>query len=362
MVPYYILLAGILLTGVPLSRTLWGRRVFACVMTAVFSVMAGLRFSVGWDFTSYVTFFGVSPFVSIENIYSSKTEKGYALLNRILAEVSIDSKVILFAVGIVVAVGFMMFLYRFATPLWLGTFLFVAIGFYYNSFCFMRQILAAVIMLWALRYIHENRFLRYALLVVLASCFHLSAVVMLPLYFAAKIPVTRTVLGIYSVLSVIAFVYSYEIIGVVTNFFYKHYIPTNVHVIKGLSWVYFAFSLAMFLLCFVLRESLWELRAQNKTLLSLMFFATFFDFISVKHSIISRVGVLFMAAPTLILLCDSFVVLTDKLRAYARSRSLVPLADFAGLIVGLGFVTFALAFHHILMLNNYNGVVPYRIH
>jgi hypothetical protein len=55
-------------------------------------------------------------------------------------------------------------------------------------------------------------------------------------------------------------------------------------------------------------------------------------------------------------------VLTDKLRAYARDRALMPLADFAGLIVGTGFVMFALVFHHILMLNNYNGVVPYRIH
>ena len=362
MLPYYTLLAGILLAGIPLSRTLWGRRVFAFTMTVVFSMMAGLRFSVGWDFTSYVTFFGVSPFVSLESIYSSKTEKGYALLNRILAEVSIDLKVILFAVGIVVAVGFMMFLYRFATPLWLGTFLFVALGFYYNSFCFMRQIIAAVVMLWALRYIHERRFLRYALLVVLASCFHLSAVVMLPLYFAAKIPITRTVLAVYSFISILIFTYSYQIIDLVTTVFYKTYVPTNVHVIKGLNWVYFGFSLAMFLLCFVLRKSLWEMRPLNKTLLSLMFFATLLDLIAVKHSIISRVGVLFMAAPTLILMCDSFVVLTEKLRNYARSRSLVPLADFAGLIVGVGFVTFALVFHHILLLNNYNGVVPYRIH
>jgi hypothetical protein len=361
MLAYYALISLILLAGPLMGRTVWGKRLFAALMTAVFSLMAGLRFSVGWDYTSYVTYFGMSAFAPIEKLYGSRTEKGYAILNRILAETSIDSRFLMFFVGITVSLGFMLFFYRFASSLWMASFLFVALGFYYNTLCFLRQIIAAVILLWALRYAHERRFSRYLLLVFFASCFHLSAVFMIPLYFAVQIPITKKVMAIYAPLSALIFFNSQRIIALVTRILYKSYVPGSVHVIKGLNWVYFMFSLAIFAVCFLLRKELSEVRSENKTYLSFLFFATLLDLIAVKHSIVSRVGLLFMAGTTVVLLCDSYVILTEKLRCFANRRGFLAAADYSALLVGVGFVIFGLAFHHLLMINNYNGVVPYRL-
>jgi len=58
----------------------------------------------------------------------------------------------------------------------------------------MRNLIASVIFIYSFKYILENKFIKYIFLVILASLFHMSALLMLPIYFVYKMNITPKVL------------------------------------------------------------------------------------------------------------------------------------------------------------------------
>jgi hypothetical protein len=87
----------------------------------------------------------------------------------------------------------------------------------------MRQYLAVMIILFALRYIDQNRFFHYLIWILLASTFHVSAMLMIPFYFILKIPMNRIVLAAYSIVGAVLYLFSYQLLDFATRFVYKIY-------------------------------------------------------------------------------------------------------------------------------------------
>lgn len=81
--------------------------------------------------------------------------------------------------------------------------LFVDIGTYYSSFNVTRQIMAAAIVALGLKYLYDNKLLQYILMVLIASTFHSSALVMIPMYFVLRAKWKKNIMWITSI-SVIA--------------------------------------------------------------------------------------------------------------------------------------------------------------
>ncbi|MFV5462468.1 EpsG family protein [Acinetobacter towneri] len=68
---------------------------------------------------------------------------------------------------------------------------------YFYSFVYLRQILAAIIVWWAIYNLINNKKNFFILLVLLASSFHLSALIALPLYFMTKVIKFNNIILIY---------------------------------------------------------------------------------------------------------------------------------------------------------------------
>jgi transmembrane protein EpsG len=95
----------------------------------------------------------------------------------------------------------------------------------------MRQALAMVIVMYALRYADRDNFMKYLLLTLLAAAMHYSALVVLPFYFVRKMKVelgiSLIVIGLFFVLFITGITQTmmkkvYEIIP-----FYSHYANNN---------------------------------------------------------------------------------------------------------------------------------------
>ena len=259
----------------------------------------------------------------------------------------------------IITVPLMIHIYRHCEKPYMAVFGFLTLGLYFNSLNFIRQIIAAFIIMLGMRYIESGKFFRFLVLVVLASCFHVSAFMMLIFYFILKIRITPAVLAAYSAISILAFIFSYNILSVITTYVYRSYDPANsIHMTTGLFPIYTIYFGILFIAAFLLRESLTEKNSFNSILINCMFFAVFFEFIGIKHSIVSRPALYFLLPASIELVPQIFDVLLEKCREKFK-------ADKAKLTISKAIVITSLTLlctgmYEYMIVKGYNGVTPYQ--
>lgn len=57
---------------------------------------------------------------------------------------------------------------------------------YYNYFSMMRQWMAVAILFWGSRYLRDDKMIKYFIVIIVASIFHTSALIMIPVYFLVR--------------------------------------------------------------------------------------------------------------------------------------------------------------------------------
>ena len=105
---------------------------------------------------------------------------------------------------------------------WLSVLLFFSIGEYFDSFNLIRQVLSVAICFYATKYINKNKkdFLKYLLLVLLASTMHsTAAIIMIPAYFVLKIRFSGKALAIYSIIGVSVYMLFPSLLSIYTKLF-----------------------------------------------------------------------------------------------------------------------------------------------
>lgn len=101
--------------------------------------------------------------------------------------------------------------------------LFYAIGIYFTSNNLSRQAIAVAIIWISWKYIVEKKFVKYCLIILLASLFHMSAIFFFPMYFLSRIRFKLNQLYIYIVLGIAIVIARYPLIRFFQLFFYSNY-------------------------------------------------------------------------------------------------------------------------------------------
>ena len=131
------------------------------------------------------------------------------------------------------ALSVMLYIFFNAEKPWLSVFCFMTFGLFFNSMNFMRQMIAACILLLAMRFIRKKQLLPYLIVVVFASTFHISALLMIPFYFILRLKLTGRLLIVYSFVTVLLFAFSKTILDCFNNYIYKDY--TNYMLLSCIS-------------------------------------------------------------------------------------------------------------------------------
>lgn len=324
---------------------------FAFIILTYFSMN---RFKIGYDYGPYATMYHKYAIMFIEQLYTHTHEKGYAVLNHMLGFFTMNYKLLFSVTSVFCVGGVCWYLYKKSSMVWISIFLFFVLGFYYMSYNFIRQFMAAVIMLGAFRYVQKKDFLRYLLFVFLAGSFHLSAFIMIPFYVLLQIPLKKRVLVLYVLFAIVFFMYSEPIFSVITDYVYKSYDPlTNKEMTKGIPIQYVLPFILVFIGAYPLRKELYVQNPENKFYLNALFFILVFEFIALKHGLISRFILLFMIPAMCVLIPNVLIVYKQKFFEDEKKHRV------GYLLVILLFVL-SIANHQYLMLDNYNGVVPYQ--
>ena len=141
------------------------------------AVFAGFRYYTGYDFASYKTFF--DQMTGIQDVFNGSldAESGYLFLNYIFLKMGLNyfAFVLFFAF---VSIGLLVnFLYRNVPYPTLILLYYFARFFMARDMGQIRGSLASIILLYSIKYMKERQLFKFLAIVLLASFFHLTALI-----------------------------------------------------------------------------------------------------------------------------------------------------------------------------------------
>ncbi len=340
MAPYFIL-TGMSLAGLPmLHRRPACRWAYLLVTGAAFCLLASLRYVTGFDYRFYEATFQSIAASGLGG--ADWSEPGYLLLNRAVASLGGNYRAFLFVFHLLLTTLVFAWIGRYSKSVWLSVFLFLTLQHFALSMNFLRQALAAAIILWIWPFLRRRRFLPVCGVVLLAACFHRTALIMLPLCLLLAVPPSKLHYGLAALAAGLAYFLMDPLIQLAVTLVpkYQHYLTEKYW--QGNSFLYILLPLGCFL------TSLPLLRQKEDPdapiLANAMFYSLLIQVFITKHFILERLSV-YVAMFALLALPAAVAVPGGRLSPRVRTGLLV-----AG---ALAYLLFAAS-------QNFHGVYPYH--
>ena len=159
--------------------TIFRNKALMAAIFVILAVPAVLRQNVGNDYMRYVAFFHLANIDAYV-----PTEPGFNLLVKLIYGLcGYENSLLVFAVFSVLTIAFFLIAIRaLSGRFFLSFFLFMAFGYYFQTYNTVRYYFAMSIVLCAMIFFLRKEYLPFLLLVLAAASFHKSALVVLALY------------------------------------------------------------------------------------------------------------------------------------------------------------------------------------
>lgn len=146
-------------------------------------LVSGLRSNIG-DTYYYKHSYKTGNF-TWESIKSQK-DIGFGVLQLILKKISDDPQIMIFTTALITNVLIIVILYNYSKIFELSTYVYITCGLYLVSMNGIRQFLASAIIFTGTKFLINGNWKSYILLVLFASTFHQSALILIPIYFLVR--------------------------------------------------------------------------------------------------------------------------------------------------------------------------------
>lgn len=159
----------------------------AMILTAV----SGLRYMVGTDYKTYVVMYSEY----IEN-FSILSQPALSVSAKLSSFIYNDYATWFLLMAVITVVPVIVMIVKRGKSIELAILLYILLGCWHFSFNIVKQSAAATILFCAYPFLRERKFWHWCLFCMIAATFHVSAVLMLPIYFLAdgKIDKRRIIL------------------------------------------------------------------------------------------------------------------------------------------------------------------------
>ncbi len=260
--------------------------VFLCATILI--GVSGLRYHVGTDYMAYMQGYGIR----VANVWkdiATFNEPVLGIIAYISAVIYDDYATMFFNVALFTIALNVRTISKYSSNFFVGIMLYIFIGAWHNSFNGIRQYMAAAVIFAGHRYILEKKFWKYLLVILLASCCHITALVMLPLYFVVNRKVNLKnmilVVGIAVVMR-----YSYDIFFGIMNSVKGRdqtefeYMQTEVNIFRILV------AFAPLVLPLFTRKGFFEDK-ENRLYFNMLLMNAAFMFATAESAYLARVGI-----------------------------------------------------------------------
>lgn len=220
---YWINLLLVLFWGIlqELNGNLRAKRAISACMVAQLLLFSVLRHeTVGSDTIQYINMFEhiANSNINLWELTFGDIEPGYVLLNYLIGLIDLDSRFFIIVMGVLILFPFVLLIERYSTKPWLSYYLFICLGFYNNSMFIYRQFMAIAVLVLALDFILRRKMVCFVLSVLLAVCFHRTAIIFLPLYWIYSLKINRGYLFKALLVGGLIFVLGPELIRIANNY------------------------------------------------------------------------------------------------------------------------------------------------
>lgn len=260
--------------------------VIICLVT-----VAGFQKNIG-DTYFYMHSFKITDFTWQDIDFSG--DFGFNIYQLILQQISSDPQILIFTTALITNLLIVMVLYKYSRMFELAVYVYIAAGMFTTSMNGIRQYLAAAIVFCSTKYLLNGDFKKYALIILLASTVHKSALVLLPIYFVVrreawtKVTFILLTLSIFIVLGFNAF--SGMLFSALDNTQYGHYSDFAEGGANKLRIVIIAIPV---LIAFLGREKLKKIWPESDYIVNMSIISVFFIVIASQNWIFARFNIYF---------------------------------------------------------------------
>lgn len=318
--------------------------IFLYVNGFLFLFVASIRYAIGFDYFAYEKIFSSISKLSFSEIFQTyHREFGFYILNKLISMAGGGYITFLFLCNTIITFSVFYCIYRYSTIPWMSIFLYLSLQFFAQSMNLLRQFLAASLFLFCIFPLIKRKPLLYVGIVLVASLFHITAIMMLPFYFILPSSISLRKILLYIVL----FIVTYFFFDTVFLFLAPYFIKDYVGYIDSIYWGRNSFRYAIIPICYFLftlyGSYTLDKNRENNILINSGFFAAFLSFFITKHFIIERLSLYFFLFS--ILLIPKVVLFKKQQSSQYKMKILYILV----LIIGFSYFLFASSegFHHV---------------
>lgn len=184
--PYYIFIAVVALLCVIFGTKSNKKNGFYLILT-ILILFCGLKEPLIYpDMENYMFFFNTLE----NNLGDDNIGNGYDLFNKIGHYVIGSFGLFCFIITIIYVGVFAKFILKYSPQIYLSLFVFTLV-LYLQSFFILRQTMACAISVIALTYVLKRKIIWFIFWAVIAVTFHISAIIIFPIYFIFWVPSTK---------------------------------------------------------------------------------------------------------------------------------------------------------------------------
>lgn len=251
------------------------------------------RYGIGFDYFNYFRLLNECKQLSFIDILTFKgpVEPGFNLLLKLISLITNDIVVMYLLLGFIILFVLMVYIYKNSAEPWISVYLFVTFGFFFGTMNLVRQYFSAIVFLYGIKYIQKRRFLPFLLILLLAMSIHKSAIIMLPVYFIAKLNVNWKTLSFYSSLTLLAYIFCDYIINFATKYIYQAYDLKSGELksfMSPMSWIFVFVPFIYCLTAILMKNKLLERNPDNIVLINFSIYTLPFWILLTKHLLIER--------------------------------------------------------------------------
>lgn len=269
-------------------------------------LISALRGDFTSDYNSYIHLFKVYNSMSLNEILNIglNQEIGYIILNKLISIFTKNSLYIIIVTTFITLYCFYNQIIKDSPYKWISILLFITIGPYYTSFNLIRQILAVGIVFMGSRYIYQKNIIKYVSVIILASLFHRSSLVMIPFYFILNSELSIKKL-LYIIVSGIVFIlFSDMIISIIQLVAYNSY-EKGSYGMSGLKYTNAIMPVSILIFTLFHYKKLDAKDIKINVWINGIIFYTFFTILGLKVQMLQRIAEFF--APYALLMIPKII-------------------------------------------------------
>lgn len=333
---------GIYFTNKGKNRT---NKIWLCFIAFIqLSLLSMFRINIGIDYKSYKNIFNEISILPFNQINEHEIEIGYGLLNKIVS-IYTDNFGVLIAICSIITVGIMIFvIYKNSTSYALSIYLYVALSFYYMAYNLTRQGIAISITIVGIKYIKEKKLIKYLLVILLASTFHYSALIMIPIYFISRIKLTNIKVVIFSIITFILHTFLYDIINIGVKIFPQYSPYVGSEFFKGVSINSIVLPFIIFIVLYLFKRFLISENKTNQIYINMSFYSLLLSILQTKVGILDRLPYYFniFSILSLPILINCFKTKSQRILATVI------------------LIIFGITYNIYYFTTDYHGLIPYQ--